>query len=310
MPLETASEYLPQIFALVGLLVGSFLNVAIYRLPLEGETVSKPRRSRCPQCKHELAWRENVPLLSWLLQAGKCKHCGWRIPIRYPLVELLTAFLWGLAAWQAPEGQVGIALIYVLVLSGLVVSTFVDFDHYEIPDEISIGGMLLAPLLSFAIPGLHASTWLASQVSESGEVDRVGALLASLTGLAVGGGVLMAIGWIGSKLYGRDAMGFGDVKLLAAGGGFLGPGGVLVALVIATLFAAVAGLLNMLRFFWLSRSRCRQRGGSRRLSKSLRVARIAGRYLPFGPYLGIGIGIVLLDWDHVLQLWAQYTHVA
>ena len=308
--MDTASEYLPHIFTLTGLLVGSFLNVAIYRLPLENETVSKPRRSRCPSCKHELSWRENVPVFSWALQLGKCRHCGWRIPIRYPLVELLTAFLWGLAAWMAPEEDVILMLIYVLVLSGLVVSTFVDFDHYEIPDEVSIGGMLLAPAISFLVPELHQGTWLASQFSEGGEVDRVGALLASLAGLVVGGGILKAIGWLGSKLYGKDAMGYGDVKLLAAGGGFIGPGGALAALMIATLFAAVVGVLNMLRFFWLSRSRVRRRGTVRKLSKSLRVARKAGEYLPFGPYLGIGIGIVLLDWDHVRQLWDQYTNVA
>lgn len=308
--MEIPSEYFPHLFALVGLLVGSFLNVAIYRLPLENETVSKPRRSRCPQCKHELTWRENLPVFSWLLQRGRCRHCAWRIPARYPLVELLTAFLWGLAAWIAPGREVSLILIYVLVLSGLVVSTFVDFDHFEIPDEVSIGGMLLAPLISFLVPALHAQTWLAQRISEGPEVDRTGALLASLAGLAVGGGVLMAIGWVGSKLYGRDAMGFGDVKLLAAGGGFIGPGGVLAALLIATLIAAIAGLLNMLRFFCLSRARARQRGGHQKRSKSLRVARIAGRYLPFGPYLGIGIGIVLLDWNHVVQLWDQYTHVA
>ena len=79
-----------------GLVVGSFLNVAIHRLPLEGETVSRPRRSRCPACRTELTWRDNLPVLSWLLLRGRCRTCGWRIPVRYPLVELLTAFLWGL----------------------------------------------------------------------------------------------------------------------------------------------------------------------------------------------------------------------
>src|SRR5215212_756717 len=81
-------------WGLLGLFVGSFLNVAIHRLPLEGETVSNPRRSRCPSCKTTLTWRENVPLLSWLWQRGRCRTCRWPIPARYPLVEALTAIAW------------------------------------------------------------------------------------------------------------------------------------------------------------------------------------------------------------------------
>ncbi len=284
-----------------GLFVGSFLNVAIHRLPRPGMTVSKPRRSQCPSCKRGLTWKENIPLFSWLVQRGRCRGCGWSIPWRYPLVESLTAVLWFAAAWSTATGQWDLVAVRVMVLSGLVVATFVDFEHFEIPDEISIGGMLIAPLASCLVPVLHADTWLAQYFSTSAPPDRIGALIASLVGVAVGGGVLLGIGWLGKLLFRRDAMGLGDVKLLAAAGGFVGPGGALAALVIGSLVASIAGVLNVARFYCISRSRARRRHANRPASRSLASARVAGRYLPFGPYLALGIGIVLLAWNHVVR---------
>jgi len=289
-------------WALVGLCVGSFLNVAIHRLPREGESITRPRRSRCPQCKRELEWRDNVPVLSWVLLGGKCRTCRWPIPWRYPLVEVLTAVLFVLAYRATPDGAWGLLVIRSVVLSGIVVATFVDFDFYEIPDEVSIGGMIVAPLASLLVPELHAATSVAVALSGDGGVDRVGALLGSLAGLAVGGGSLLLLGWVGKRIYGREAMGLGDVKLLAAGGGFVGPGGALVGLLLGALLASVVGPANMTRFLCLSRRRARARKSSRSWWASLRTARIAGRYLPFGPYLGIGIGIALLGWNHVSEL--------
>jgi len=290
-----------------GLVIGSFLNVVIHRLPLEGESVIRPLRSRCPSCKRELSAWENIPVLSWLVLRGRCKSCRWPIPLRYPLVELVNAALWALAGALAPgleQGwpHVGVGLVHALVLSGLVVASAVDFDRFEIPDEVSIGGMVLAPLCSALLPVLHQDTWLARELSEGGGVDRIGAVLGSLVGMAVGGGSLLVIGWLGKKLFRRDAMGLGDVKLLAAGGGFVGPGAALVALFLGSLVASLAGGANLLRFLCLSRARVRARRTRKSLRRSLASARIAGRYLPFGPYLGIGIGIVLLDWKDVLRL--------
>jgi leader peptidase (prepilin peptidase)/N-methyltransferase len=240
-----------------------------------------------------------VPVLSWLVQLGRCRGCGWSIPWRYPLVELCTALLWLLVAVSTPQEQWAVLLVRLLVVSGLVVATAVDFAIFEIPDEVSIGGMLLAPLLSFAVPALHADTWVAQAVSEGPGVDRAGALAGCLAGMAVGGGVLWAIGWVGKRAFRRDAMGLGDVKLLAGAGGFIGPGGVLLALVLASLVASVAGVGNILRFLALSRLRSRARGTRKPWASSLRSARIAGRYVPFGPYLALGIVVVLLYWKEV-----------
>jgi leader peptidase (prepilin peptidase)/N-methyltransferase len=293
-------------WGLFGLFVGSFLNVAIHRLPLEGESVSHPRRSRCPSCRTTLTWKENIPLLSWIVLRGRCRTCGWRIPWRYPLVEALNAGLWALVAWRNLPEQPGLALFESVILAGLVVATFVDFDCFEIPDEVSIGGIVLAPIAVLIVPAFHQHSWLAQALSPPGSpVTRLGALTACLAGMAAGGGLLWAIGWVGSRLYGRDAMGFGDVKLLAAGGGFIGPGGALAALMVASLVASVAGVANMLRFFLLVRVRARARGARRSLSHTLRVARIAGRYVPFGPYLALGIGIVLLYWTDLAALLAR-----
>ncbi len=287
-----------------GLFIGSFLNVAIYRYPLEGVSVNHPRRSRCPKCGHQLAWYENLPLVSWLIQRGRCRHCQVAIAWRYPFIEGLTCALWLLAAHQAggPDAW-PLALVQGLVLSGLVVATFVDFDCMEIPDSVSIGGMLVGPLLSFAVPELHAESWLAHQWGGEAEgLSRFGALVASMAGLATGWGLLFLIGWFGARAFGKEAMGFGDVKLLGAGGAFIGPGGVLVALMIASLLASVAGLGNMVRFYWLIRSRAKRRGVPKPVGRSLAAARMIGRYLPFGPYLAAGIGIALLYWNDVLVL--------
>ena len=287
-------------WALFGLVVGSFLNVVVHRLPLEGESVLRPLRSRCPSCRHELTWWENVPVVSWLALRGRCRTCGWPIPIRYPLVELANALLWVCAGLLAPS--TGVAVVQAVVLSGLVVASAVDFDRFEIPDEVSIGGIVLAPICSVLLPELHADTWVARRFSESPPVDRIGAALGALAGIAVGAGSLLFIGWLGKRLFKRDAMGLGDVKLLAAGGGFIGPIGALAALFLGSVVASLVGVANLARFFCLSRGRVRARRTAKPLGRSLAAARIAGRYLPFGPYLGLGIGIVLLAWKDVLEL--------
>lgn len=284
---------------LVGLFVGSFLNVAVHRYPLEGETVARPRRSRCPSCRHELSWRENVPLLSWLFQRGRCRWCGWRIPARYPLVEALTALVWWHAARSTPPAEVGLLLVRLLLLTGLLYATFVDLDVYEIPDLVSIGGIVLAPLLSFLVPELHADTALARAMSGDGPVGGFAAFTASCAGIAVGGGLLWAVGAVGAKAFGRDAMGLGDVKLLAAGGGFIGPGGVLATLLVGSLLGALAGVGNVARFHCLLARRDRARGRSRGVGARLARAREIGRYIPFGPFLAVGIALCLLHWNSV-----------
>ena len=285
-----------------GLCVGSFLNVAIYRFPKEELTVWRPTRSFCPGCRRQLEWSENIPVLSWLVQGGRCRGCKGRISVRYPLVELLTGFAWAALGWITPAEDWPMLLVRLLVTTALIVATFVDFDCYEIPDEISIGGMLVAPLVSLAVPELHRDTYLAHWVAEGGEPGRGAALVASLGGIAVGAGVLLAIGWLGEKLMGKEAMGLGDVKLLGAAGGFIGPGGALVALVIASMVGAVVGIANIGRFYCLLRSRVGARSAATSRARSLEIAKACGQMLPFGPYLALGTLAVLLYWN-LLVFW-------
>lgn len=300
-PMESA--FFGVVWALFGLFVGSFLNVCIHRFPEEDLSVFRPARSHCPKCDRQLTWSENIPVLSWVLQRARCRGCKAPIHWRYPLVELLgcAAFF---AAWRmAPAGSYGVLIVTSVVLAGLIVATFVDFDRYEIPDQVSIGGMWAAPVASWLVPALHASGPVALAMAGSQPVDSVAALVECLAGMALGGGFLYAVGWLGSKIYGVDAMGFGDVKLMAAGGGFIGVKGVAAALVIAVVVASIFGILNIVRFYHVVRTRQRRRKSvNRGAMDALRTARICGRYLPFGPYLALGIGIVLLDWKDVLTL--------
>ena len=138
------------VFFVFGSMVGSFLNVCIYRLPLGQSIVSPP--SHCPHCKYSIPWYLNVPLVTWLYLRGKCRNCGAPISIRYFLVELLTAVTF-LGCWLAFGGQsVGLALVYALFLAGLIVATFIDFEHLIIPDEITVGGMVAGFVCSFLLP--------------------------------------------------------------------------------------------------------------------------------------------------------------
>ncbi|HXM74998.1 MAG TPA: prepilin peptidase [Chthoniobacterales bacterium] len=135
---------------LLGAAIGSFLNVCIYRLPID-LSIGKPRHSFCPACKKQIPWRQNVPLLSWVLLRGRCANCGSKISFRYFGVELLTALLF-LAIWRFFPWEIAIA--YWVFVSLLIVATFVDLEHFIIPDQVTIGGTVAGIIASFAVPEL------------------------------------------------------------------------------------------------------------------------------------------------------------
>jgi len=177
------------VFFVFGSMVGSFLNVCIYRMPLGLSVVSPP--SHCPHCKYSIPWFLNMPLATWLWLRGKCKSCGAPISPRYFGVELLTAIAF-LGCWLMYGHQSAwLALIYGLFLSGLIVATFIDFEHFIIPDEITIGGTVVGFICSMLFPAL--------QVEESIK----GAIIKSLIGLAVGGGIVYLILRAGKLMFGR-----------------------------------------------------------------------------------------------------------
>jgi len=178
------------VFFVFGSLVGSFLNVCIYRMPLGLSVVSPP--SHCPHCKYSIPWYLNIPLFTWSMLRGRCKSCGATISPRYFGVELLTAITF-LGCWLSFGNQSAwLALVYGLFLSGMIVATFIDFEHFIIPDEITIGGMVVGFICSMLFPALH------------GQQSVISAMVQSGLGLAVGGGIVYLILRAGKLLFGRQ----------------------------------------------------------------------------------------------------------
>jgi leader peptidase (prepilin peptidase)/N-methyltransferase len=178
------------VFFAFGCITGSFLNVCIHRMPLGQSVVSPP--SHCPHCKYSIPWFLNIPLATWLYLRGKCANCRAPISIRYFLVELLTGVLFVMGWLVAGHLSPLLAIGYCVFLSGLMVATFIDFAHFIIPDEITIGGMVAGFLLSWAVPQLHG-------VESARE-----ALQSSILGMLSGAGVVYAILRIGKLLFGRE----------------------------------------------------------------------------------------------------------
>jgi leader peptidase (prepilin peptidase)/N-methyltransferase len=238
--------------AVLGAVVGSFLNVVIHRLP-RGESIVSPA-SQCPHCGHAIRPWHNVPVIAWLWLRGRCRDCRTRIPVRYPLVEAATAVLFALIAQRF--GPTPMAPVWMAFGAALLAAGAIDFDHRIIPDEISLGGLVLGLTL---VP--------AARVFEGAPAPA--AWLHAATGAALGGGMLWIVGFVHARVCavagrrfehwpGDDeefprprsldywtwfpGMGFGDVKLLAMIGAFLGPVGVIETVVAASAVGLVFGI--------------------------------------------------------------------
>ncbi len=208
---------------LIGLVVGSFLNVCIYRLP-HGLSVVHPG-SRCPSCKTPIRWYRNIPVLSWLVLRGRCSACRAGISVRYPIVETLTAALtlwiwlrYGLSA----EFAVAVPFAWAMI-----VLFFTDLDTQLLPDVVTLAGVAAG----------FASAWFNPFLGEPG-IHRI---WMALSGCALGGGLLWTVGALYSRLRGVEAMGFGDVKMMAFIGAVAGPQGVLFAIFGGSVAGAAAG---------------------------------------------------------------------
>jgi leader peptidase (prepilin peptidase)/N-methyltransferase len=252
--------------ALLGAVVGSFLNVVIYRLPRRSFLADK--RSRCPACLEPIAWFDNLPVVSWLVLWGRCRSCAGRISARYPLVELLTAILFWLVfrrfgiAWHTP--------VYFALTGALVAITFIDIDHRIIPNAISLPGVLAGLLISLLLPKLPGTLLPARPA-------------ASIAGAAIGAFLPWATGTLWQKLRGVEAMGMGDVKMLAMIGAFLGAWSLPFVFFVAAILGSVGGILAAVLA-----------GRGKPLSRST---------IPFGPYLAAGAFLYLLVGPEVTGLW-------
>jgi leader peptidase (prepilin peptidase) / N-methyltransferase len=197
-------------FFVFGCNIGSFLNVCIHRLPLGQSIVSPP--SHCPHCKYSIPWYLNIPLVTWVRLRGKCRNCGAPISVRYFLVELLTGVTF-LACWlMFGRHSALLALVYCLFLSGLIVATFIDFEHFIIPDEITIGGMAVGFVISIFLPALHEKeSWIGDLLNswfhiDIGNYPWLHSALQSLLGMAAGAGLIYAILRLGKLLFGRQTI--------------------------------------------------------------------------------------------------------
>ena len=247
-------------FACIGLIVGSFLNVCIYRLPKEPpeNNVIVPR-SFCPNCKHPIAWYDNIPVLSYILLKGRCRYCSARISLRYPFVELFSAIIWvgSYKIWGLSPDM----FIYVLFFSLLFVASMVDIEHRIIPDEVSVGGMLAGLVISFLYPELHH------------KASHLQGLLWSFIGAMAGGGLIYLVAIIGEMIFRKEAMGGGDVKLQAMIGAFLGWKWAVFSFFVGCFVGSAIGIYQLIRY--------------------------KDSTLPFGPALAIG-SVICLFWGNNL----------
>ncbi len=225
---------------LFGLVIGSFLNVCIVRLPRGRSIVNPP--SHCPRCKEPIRFYDNIPIISFLLLRGKCRSCGEPISWRYPLVELMNGLLyvWTLRVF-GPGGE---AFLVMVLSSALIVITFIDLDHQIIPDIITLPGILagltFAPFFMYPL-GDTLPFRLGSLLPGSG--PYLIAFINSFIGMIIGGVPLLAIGWVWEKLRHVEAMGGGDVKLMGMVGSFLGWKGALLTIMLGALSGSVVGVL-------------------------------------------------------------------
>jgi leader peptidase (prepilin peptidase) / N-methyltransferase len=280
-------------FFLIGTVVGSFLNVCIYRIPWQ-KSVIWPS-SRCPHCWSTIAPHDNIPIVSWLALRGECRHCGSGISARYPMVEALVgllflgAFLADVVAgprgpwWQVPTIQLIAAAYHAIFLSLLVAATFMDYDVMLIPDQITVTGMVIGLAVGTLWPGIRPPPATA--------ITHLHGFLVGLAGLVVGAGLTQGVRVTAGYLLRREAMGLGDVTLLAMVGAFLGWQAAVLTFFIAPFFGLAHAAWKLLRYL-------RKRLGGGQLSST-------DREMPFGPYLSMAAAALLFAWPYVWGGWAK-----
>lgn len=207
---------------ILGLIVGSFSNVCIYRIPRD-ESIVYPA-SHCPKCHSNILPKDNIPLLSYILLRGKCRNCKNKISIQYPIVEFLTGLIY-LIIYLA-FGLSFQTLIYIILLSALIIIAFIDLNDQIVPDVISLPGVVIGFIVSFFV------TYIS--VINSG------------LGILVGGGIILIIGIAGNIIFKKEAMGGGDVKLAAMIGAFLGWRYIIISLFLGFFLGALAGIILIL----------------------------------------------------------------
>ena len=267
----------------LGLVVGSFLNVCIHRIP-EGISIVWPA-SKCAYCSKRIVWYDNILVLSYLFLRGKCRHCQRKISAQYPIVEFLTGIVFLLlfrSVLMVSSGTTCVYVFFIVFCCLLIVGSFVDLRLHIIPNEITYTGLILAPIASILCVGLHDLSGSLRFFVDSGN-QWAASLLASLIGIFVSGGLIFLCGVFGKLVFRKDAMGFGDVKLMGVIGGFLG-----WKLAVATFFLAP--------FFGL-------------LFGLPRLIFKKGNVIPYGPFLSLAAFVCLLFKDFSIKTIDHYLNI-
>jgi leader peptidase (prepilin peptidase)/N-methyltransferase len=296
-------------FFCFGLIFGSFLNVCIYRLP-RGLSVATPR-SACPECHAPIAGFDNIPVLSWLILRGRCRHCRTSITPRYAVVELICGLLFLLSFLRgggaSPDAVKGCVLSFLLV--GL---TFTDAETHLLPDAMTLPGIGIAFIFSFfsLVPGpafslfpvhFHSGPTLQQLNLQLGLRSFGNAVL----GAAVGSGILYLIGWLYLKLRKVEGMGLGDVKLMAMVGAFFGPGMTVFVLCAASILGGAYGILILMVVFRKRFARYRIHLPEHAASRAWQAAQVAmrGMEIPFGVFLCM---VAIVTWFYGAQMMHAY----
>ena len=283
MPVEssiaTLNTFLLILSLVVGCMVGSFLNVCIYRLP-RNESIVRPR-SKCPKCGNSIAWYDNIPIVSWLALGARCRYCGETIGWQYPLVEAITGVLFVCVYWRF--GIVAATPVYMALVAGLILITFVDLADWTIPNEVTLPGIPIGIACALVGMLLPATGFLVHDVFDA------------LIGAALGGGILYALDKLTVALAKKRGMGFGDVKLLAMLGAFLGWKSVFIIIMIASLIGSVIGITLLLVH--------------KKMGPQTEGAPQGGHYLPFGPYLALAGLLYLFFGEWMIAAYMSFLHV-
>ena len=261
-----------------GLLIGSFLNVCIYRMPRDLSVV-RPR-SFCPACEHPIAWYDNVPVLSYFLLGRRCRHCGQPISARYPIVELLTAALFfAIVTALGPTAPAAKLCLLVALLVGL---TFADLEERTLPDEFTLGGTVVGLVLAWFVPVDDVIAHLLLPALGIRPAEAWMSVAESALGAALPSGFLWLGGLLFEKIRHKEGLGLGDVKMIAMIGAFLGLRATLLTLVLGSISGSVIGLIYI-RF----------------------TKKDASTYeLPFGTFLGFAAMFVALTGQKVIAWYA------
>ncbi len=276
--LEALNTFLLILSLVVGCMVGSFLNVCIYRLP-RNESVVRPR-SKCPKCGNGIAWYDNVPIVSWLALGAKCRYCGETISWQYPLVEAITGALFVCVYWRF--GMVAATPVYMALVAGLILVTFVDLADWTIPNEVTLPGIPIGVACGLVGMFVPATGFIVHDVFDA------------MIGVVLGGGILYGLDKLTVLVAKKRGMGFGDVKLLAMLGAFLGWKSIFIIIMIASLIGSVIGVTLLVI--------------QKRTGPQTEGAPQGGHYLPFGPYLALAGLLYLFFGEWMIAAYANFLH--